>query len=184
MRTFLMQAFVITSVVVGISACGGKENRQGTTAVKPATPVTATDQAQKVALSTPVASEAAPVTETEKPPRFTLVLEDKAGFKFNSSLLTDEAKARIDEIFTGGKVDLKDAHFEIEGYTDNLGSKIVNEKMGLRRADAVRQYIVEKYEVPMECISVISFGMEKPVADNSTQEGRSQNRRVVLKVVD
>ena len=87
-------------------------------------------------------------------------------------------------MFTGGKVDLKDAHFEIEGHTDNLGSKEVNERVGLARAEAVRLYLSERYEVPMDCIKVVSYGLEKPVADNATEEGRAMNRRVVIKVVD
>ena len=99
-------------------------------------------------------------------------------------MLSEEAKAKIDEMFTGDKFDLKDAHFEIEGYTDNLGSKEVNDQVGLARAEAVRQYLGEQHEIPGNCISVVSYGMEKPVADNSTPEGRAKNRRVVIKVVD
>jgi outer membrane protein OmpA-like peptidoglycan-associated protein len=48
----------------------------------------------------------------------------------------------------------------------------------------VRQYLGEEHEIPGDCISVVSYGMEKPVADNSTPDGRARNRRVVIKVVD
>jgi outer membrane protein OmpA-like peptidoglycan-associated protein len=125
--------------------------------------------------------------EATPKPRFTLVLgEGKGGFKFRSVMLSDEAKARIDEMFTGEgeEVGLNDAHFAIEGYTDNLGSKQLNDQVGLARAKAVRQYLNEQYEIPLDRIGVISYGMDKPVADNSTPEGRAQNRRVVIKVVD
>src|SRR3954470_24012247 len=78
----------------------------------------------------------------EKTPRFTLVLgEGKGGFKFRSTTLSDEAKAKIDEMFTGEKIDLNTARFEIEGYTDNLGSKEINKQVGLARANAVKQYL-------------------------------------------
>jgi len=99
-------------------------------------------------------------------------------------MLTEEAKAKIDEMFTGDKFDLKGRTLEIEGYTDNLGSKEVNDQVGLARAEAVRLYLGEQYEIPGTCISVVSYGMEKPAADNSTPEGRAKNRRVVIKVVD
>jgi outer membrane protein OmpA-like peptidoglycan-associated protein len=99
-------------------------------------------------------------------------------------MLSEEAKSKIDEMLTGDKFDLKDAHFEIEGYTDNLGSKEVNFQVGLARAEAVRQYLGEQHEIPGDCISVVSYGMENPAADNSTPEGRARNRRVVIKVVD
>ena len=117
-------------------------------------------------------------------PRFTLVLDGKSGFKFRSAMLSDDAKAKIDEMFKGDKVDLNHAHFEIEGYTDNLGSKELNHQVGLARAAAVKQYLGEEYEIPADCITVVSYGMENPVGDNSTSEGRARNRRVVVKVVD
>jgi outer membrane protein OmpA-like peptidoglycan-associated protein len=48
----------------------------------------------------------------------------------------------------------------------------------------VRLYLGEQYEIPGNWIRVVSYGMEKPAADNSTPEGRAKNRRVVIKVVD
>ena len=60
----------------------------------------------------------------------------------------------------------------------------MNREYGLARAKAVKQYLGEQYEVPADWIKVVSYGMDKPVADNSTPEGRAQNRRVVIKVVD
>jgi outer membrane protein OmpA-like peptidoglycan-associated protein len=188
MRTVSLVTLAILFTAVSTTACGNG-SAGNKSASKPSAPATATDQAQKVSLTTeskPVTSDlATSIGPDGKPARFTLVLsESKGGFKFNTVTLSDDAKALIDEMFTSGKVDLKGAHFEIEGYTDNVGSKVVNEKIGLRRADAVRQYIAEKYEVPMECITVTSYGLENPIADNSTEEGRAQNRRVVIKVVD
>jgi outer membrane protein OmpA-like peptidoglycan-associated protein len=99
-------------------------------------------------------------------------------------MLSAEAKAKIDEMFTGGNIDLNNARFEIEGYTDNLGSQELNHQVGLARANAVKQYLGEEYEIPAHWITVVSYGMEKPVADNATPEGRARNRRVVIKVVD
>jgi len=51
------------------------------------------------------------------------------------------------------------------------------------RANAVKMYILEHYDVPLHKINTISFGEEKPIADNNTREGREQNRRVVIRVM-
>ena len=178
MRKVLVGMVALVSAVGGVSACGGSDKTKGKTPVAQTAGVPV-QNAQKTA---DVKPETAPVPET---PRFTLVLgEGKGGFKFRSVVLSDDAKAKIDEMFTGDKFDLKNAHFEIEGYTDNLGSPEVNHQVGLARAKAVKQYLGEQHEIPGDCISVVSYGMEKPVADNSTPEGRAKNRRVVIKVVD
>jgi len=188
MRTVLIGSMALASAVSLMSACGGNDKNKN----KASAPQSAVDQAQKVKVM--VTSETRPLEPAAlsaqpdpaaKPVRHTLVLgEGKGGFRLNGVTLSDDAKAKIDELFTSGAVDLKDAHFEIEGHTDNLGSPHVNEKIGFARAEAVRMYICERYEVPLDCISVISYGLEKPFADNSTPEGRAQNRRVVIKVVD
>jgi peptidoglycan-associated lipoprotein len=116
---------------------------------------------------------------------YTVVLsEDQGGFKFNKVDLPDDAKAKIDEMITGIKADPKGAYFEIEGHTDNVGSKDVNEKLGMERAEAVKRYLYEQHQIPLHRINVISYGAEKPVADNKTKDGRAQNRRVVIRVLN
>jgi len=109
--------------------------------------------------------------------------EDQGNFKFNAAELPDEAKARLDELMTQIKADPKGAFFEVEGHTDNVGPSIVNEKIGLERAEAVKRYLYEHHQIPLHKINVISYGMEKPVAPNKTKEGRAQNRRVVIRVL-
>src|SRR5260221_1315630 len=66
--------------------------------------------------------------------------EDQGNFKFGKTVLPDEAKAKIDEMVTQLKADPKGAYFEIEGHTDNVGDKAMNEKLGLNRAEAVKRY--------------------------------------------
>jgi len=196
MRKLLVGMVALVSAV-GVSACGNSDKTQGKTSVSQTAGV-AVEKAEKVqhvqktaevkpaATSDPsgIGGSQSAALET-KPPRFTLALgEGKDGFKFRSAMLSEEAKAKIDGMLTGDKVDLNNAHFEIEGYTDNLGSKEVNFQVGLARAQAVKQYLGEQYEIPGDWISVVSYGMDNPVADNSTPEGRARNRRVVIKVVD
>ena len=109
--------------------------------------------------------------------------EDSGNFKFGKTTLPDEAKAKIDEMVAQMKQDPKNIYLEIEGHTDNVGDKKTNERIGLERADAVKRYLYEQYQIPLHKINVISYGMDKPAAPNKTKEGRAQNRRVVIKVL-
>jgi len=109
--------------------------------------------------------------------------EDSGNFKFNKSTLPDEAKAKIDQMVSQLKQDPKNVFIEIEGHTDNVGDKLVNQKVGLERAEAVQRYLYEQYQIPLHKMSVISYGEEKPIAPNKTKDGRAQNRRVVIKVL-
>ncbi|MBW8896510.1 MAG: OmpA family protein, partial [Acidobacteria bacterium] len=109
--------------------------------------------------------------------------EDKGGFKFGKTTMPDEAKADIDQLVQQLKANPNGAYIEIEGHTDNTGSKDLNYKLGLERAEAVKRYLYEQHQVPLHRISVISYGEEKPIAPNKTKAGRAQNRRVVIKVL-
>jgi peptidoglycan-associated lipoprotein len=115
---------------------------------------------------------------------FEVVLnEDQGNFKFGKTDLPDEAKARLDEMITQIKADPKGAFFEIEGHTDDVGSKELNERLGMERAEAVKMYLYEHHQIPLHKMNVISYGEDKPVAPNKTRAGRAQNRRVVIKVL-
>jgi peptidoglycan-associated lipoprotein len=109
--------------------------------------------------------------------------EDQGNFKFGKTMLPDEAKQRLDQMVAQLKQDPKAIYLEIEGHTDNVGDKIINEKIGLERAEAVKRYLYEQYQIPLHKMNVISYGEEKPVAPNKTKAGRAQNRRVVIKVL-
>ncbi len=109
--------------------------------------------------------------------------EDQGNFKFGKTTLPDEAKQKIDEMVAQMKQDPKNIYLEIEGHTDNIGDKATNERIGLARADAVKRYLYEQYQVPLHKMNVISYGKDKPAAPNKTKAGRAQNRRVVIKVL-
>ena len=115
---------------------------------------------------------------------YTVVLsEDEGQFKFGKTQLPDEAKAKIDEMIQKIIADPNGAFFEIEGHTDNVGGKEINQKIGMERAEAVKRYLYEQYQIPLHKMNVISYGAEKPVASNKTKDGRAQNRRVVIRVL-
>jgi len=109
--------------------------------------------------------------------------EDQGNFKFGKKDLPDEAKAKLDEMMQQIKADPKGAYFEIAGYTDSIGDKNYNEKLGLERAEAVKRYLYESHQIPLHKMNVISYGEENPVAENKTKTGRAQNRRVVIRVL-
>jgi peptidoglycan-associated lipoprotein len=109
--------------------------------------------------------------------------EDQGNFRFGKAELPDEAKARIDEVVNGLKADPKGIFIEIEGHTDSVGPNMINEEIGMARAEAVKRYLYEAHQVPLHKMNVISYGEEKPIAPNKTRQGRAQNRRVVIKVL-
>jgi peptidoglycan-associated lipoprotein len=109
--------------------------------------------------------------------------EDQGNFKFGQTKLPDTAKEKIDEMVAQMKQDPKNIYLEIEGHTDNVGDKATNERIGLARAEAVKRYLYEQYQIPLHKMNVISYGKDKPVAPNKTKAGRAQNRRVVIKVL-
>jgi len=109
--------------------------------------------------------------------------EDQGNFKFGKTTLPDEAKSKLDEMVASLKQDPKAIYLEIEGHTDNVGAPKTNEQIGLARAEAVKKYLYEQYQIPLHKMNVISYGEDKPVAPNKTKAGRAQNRRVVIKVL-
>ena len=110
--------------------------------------------------------------------------EDQGNFKFNKSDLPDEAKARLDAVVGQLKGQQgKDVYIEIEGHTDNVGGKETNYDIGMKRAEAVKEYLYTQHQIPLHKINVISYGEDKPVAPNNTRAGRAQNRRVVVRVL-
>ena len=113
----------------------------------------------------------------------TVLTDEKVKFGFDTSDLSPEAQAAIDEFAAKIKEENQNVYVEIQGHTDNVGSKNYNEELGLLRAESVRRYLNQKHGFPLHKINVISYGETVPVADNSSRAGRSQNRRVALVVL-
>jgi outer membrane protein OmpA-like peptidoglycan-associated protein len=109
--------------------------------------------------------------------------EDQGNFTFGKADLPDEVMARLDQVIGALKADPKGVFIEIEGHTDNVGSREFNEHLGMERAEAVKRYVYERHQVPLHRISAISYGEDKPIASNGTRDGRAQNRRVVIRVL-
>jgi outer membrane protein OmpA-like peptidoglycan-associated protein len=112
-----------------------------------------------------------------------VITNDQGNFAAGKADLPDDVKLRLDELARKLKADPAGNYIEIEGHTDATGSEESNTKLGLERAENVKRYLYETYQIPLHKMNVISYGESKPVAPNNTRDGRSQNRRVVIKVL-
>ena len=110
--------------------------------------------------------------------------DDRVKFSFGQADVPDEAKSILDDLIGKIKAYGKAVYIEIEGHTDSTGSEEYNEALGLKRAMTVRDYMSKTGGIPLHAMNVISYGEGQPVADNSTSEGRAQNRRVVVRVLE
>ena len=103
-------------------------------------------------------------------------------FEFGKSRLTDDARRTLTgAIVTKPSARARWMSIALEGHADWTGTEDYNERLGLARAESVRQYLAEQLHLPVDQISVISYGETSPVAPNTTREGRARNRRVVIK---
>ena len=144
------------------------------------TPATAAEGCGKpvaaVAKAAEPVSEAKPVVAAEK-----ITLQADAYFDFDKSTLKAEGKAKLDEL--AGKLGLVNVETIVAtGHTDSVGADAYNQSLSVRRANAVKAYLVSK-GVAAERVLVEGKGEAQPVADNKTKAGRAQNRRVVVEVV-
>lgn len=111
----------------------------------------------------------------------TVTLSSKALFAHDKSDLRAEGKAQLDGLADKIKGDDRVVDVKIVGHTDSSGSEAYNQALSVRRATTVRDYLASK-GVDSNLMSVSGMGESQPVADNSTKEGRAQNRRVEVSI--
>lgn len=99
-------------------------------------------------------------------------------FELNSSALQNEYSAEIEKLAKFMKK-YSDLNVVLEGHTDSTGEEDYNQMMSTKRADAVKQALIQNFGVTPDRISVRGFGEMNPVAGNETREGRAKNRRVI-----
>ena len=127
----------------------------------------------------PAAKPAAPAPAPAAATKVTYAAD--AFFDFDKSALKKEGKAKLDDLV--GKV--KGISLEViiaVGHTDSVGSDAYNQKLSVRRAEAVKAYLVSK-GIEKNRVYTEGKGEKQPVADNKTAAGRAKNRRVEIEVV-
>ncbi len=124
----------------------------------------------------PVAPVARPAPVSEK-----VTFAADAFFDFDKSVLKPEGKAKLDDLVSKmGGINLE--VIIAVGHTDSVGSDAYNQKLSVRRSEAVKAYLVTK-GVEKNRVYTEGKGEKQPVADNKTGEGRAKNRRVEIEVV-
>lgn len=104
-------------------------------------------------------------------------------FKVASAVLSSEAKASLD-LVAQAALRLKGYTVEVTGFASSDGSAVKNKTLSKDRAQAVVDYLVETHNIDLRRFSLsYGFGANRPIADNSTKEGREQNRRVEVKLL-
>jgi len=118
-----------------------------------------------------------------KDARGTILAMSDILFEFGKADLKQELKENLAEVAAILKSLLTESSVIIEGHTDNVGSAAKNKTLSEQRATAVLNYLVER-GVDKKRLKSVGYGLTKPIADNSTEEGRAKNRRVELVIKD
>jgi OmpA-OmpF porin, OOP family len=104
-------------------------------------------------------------------------------FRTNSAVLSPEAKQQLDDL-AAKTMNAKAFMIEVAGHTDSTGSDAKNFRLSRDRADAVVQYLAVQHKIPLRrFVTPMGYGKTEAVADNTTASGRSQNRRVDVKMI-
>jgi OOP family OmpA-OmpF porin len=127
--------------------------------------------------------EEATVVAVAEPVYEKAVMSASALFAFDSASLSREGMASLQAL--GDSIRAKGARvvdIDIVGHTDSSGPEQYNQQLSLRRAEAMKAYLVSESGVDAAIIDVMGKGESMPVADNATREGRALNRRVEVNV--
>ena len=165
-----------------IEGCDGmlqKAAPSASSGVQLVTPLPAGEPTPYVEPSAPVT--AAPAAAPAAPSSEKVTFEADAFFDFDKSVLKPAGKAKLSDLVS--KLQGTDIEVVVAtGHTDSIGTDAYNIKLSLRRANAVKAFLVSK-GVPADRIFVEGKGESQPVASNKTREGRAKNRRVEVEVV-
>jgi OOP family OmpA-OmpF porin len=134
-----------------------------------------------VARPAPPAPAPAPAPAPQPPAATKVTYAADAFFDFDKAVLKPEGRAKLDDLV--GKIQGINLEVIIAvGHTDSVGSDAYNQKLSVRRSEAVKAYLVSK-GIEKNRVYTEGKGEKQPVADNKTAEGRAKNRRVEIEVV-
>lgn len=124
----------------------------------------------------------APIVDTEPEPEPELVrVELDVKFDFDRAQVREESYSDIKNL-ADFMQQYPQTSTTVEGHTDSVGTDQYNQRLSERRAQAVREVLVNQYGVESQRVDSVGYGESRPVADNSTEEGRQINRRVEAEV--
>ena len=139
------------------------------------------DLAPKPAPAPALAAAPAPAPAKPKPVAEKITLAADVLFDFDKSVIKPAGRTRLDDL--AGQI--KSINLEVViaiGHTDSIGSDAYNQKLSVRRAEAVKAYLVSKGIEPNR-IYTEGKGKKQPIASNKTKDGRAKNRRVEIEVI-
>ncbi len=125
----------------------------------------------------------------EPPPERVVVKEEKieinekVQFETGSAVLKKESESLLDEVAKALSDHPEIKKVRVEGHTDSRAGDKYNKRLSKRRADSVKAYLVSK-GIAGRRLNARGYGEEKPIADNGTEEGRFQNRRVEFTILE
>ncbi len=115
--------------------------------------------------------------------RYDVVSTHQVQFEFDDWNLDDGAQTVLNNLGTSLTSHPRYV-LEIRGYADATGPDRYNYQLGRERAESVQRFLMMQYSVPAGRIAIVTFGEEEPLADNGTTDGRAENRRVQVRLLD
>ena len=106
-----------------------------------------------------------------------IVILEQVQFDVNKATIKPVSNKLLDDVASVMKDHPEIARIEVQGHTDNTGSKAWNKQLSGMRAESVRKALVKR-GIADRRLTAKGFGQDKPIADNGTEEGRQKNRRV------
>jgi NitT/TauT family transport system substrate-binding protein len=105
-------------------------------------------------------------------------------FETGAYTLTDEHRYKIDQEFGSTASSLAGYRIRIQGNTDNVGSNQMNKSLSRKRAQAMADYLIQRYSYDRNRFVVVGNGPDKPIASNDTEEGKAANRRADFELIN
>ncbi len=180
---------ICAPVVVGCTAsasfkAGGEEAKAPPPPPPPPPPPAATTEPAPTPAPTTTAEPTPPPVE-QKPvvKKDKLEIPGQIVFESGSAVLKPESEAGINQLKQYLDETPRVTKLRIEGHTDNVGSPEANETLSGQRALAIKAVLVAK-GVAKERLLAVGFGQAKPIADNTTEEGKAKNRRTEFRIAE